>query len=181
VNEAAPKAAGAAAVTLTRAATYLAQNLPKEPQPRGPAFLPGKPPPMSVTDRETAERMIRGALEPEKVLDAIASGRVSREEIAAFRHVFPKRFEQIRAEIVKQAREIEPELTVQQEATLAVLFDAPIGQLTEPETMLGFQEAFASPATNAASQDPTTAPSAGGAVPAPRYRSEWERIEGGLE
>jgi hypothetical protein len=181
VQDVAPKTAGAAAVTLTRAATYLAQNLPKEAPPRGPAFLPGKPPPMSVTDRETANRMIRGALEPEKVIDAIASGRVSREEIAAFRHVYPKRFEQIRREIVKQAHEMQPKLTIQQEAQLAILWDAPMGQLTEPATMLAFTEAFASPTVNAASQDPNVSPSAGGAVPAPRTRTDWDRLEGGLE
>ncbi len=142
LGEAAPKTSQAMASTLTRAAIYLRDKAPKEPPPSGIAFVPQPPRPMSHSELATYAEIVHAVNDPVSVVDDLRHGRVSREQVAALKTVYPELYQHVRAELAAQAIELRPTLSTQQEIALSVLFDVPVGELMKSGTVLSFMNVF---------------------------------------
>lgn len=152
LRESAPSVAQAASTTLMRAAMYIGNQLPPEPAPRGVAWTEQKPRQLGAQQATRIERSLQGA-DFESIMNSLAKGRVNRDAIEAFKHIYPESYARVQQEIRRLGPELRPSMSVQQEMAMSILFDTPVSALTKPSTIKGFQSAFAA--------EPASQPSSG--------------------
>lgn len=144
MGDVAPKVALAASTTIMRAASYVAMSAPKDPAPAGAApFVSQEPRPFKASERAKAQASIEVLQDPTVVIDALNEGRLSREHIEALKFIYPKIYLRTQLMVRELAREGTPNLTVQNEVGLSVLFDTPVNAMMRPENIRGFTQSFA--------------------------------------
>ncbi len=138
----APKVAAEAALTATRAAAWLQHSLPKERAPIGPQFTQRPPTPLSDEQRLKAARIIETVEDPSVVLDRLRSGNLTSDHVATLKYVHPEAYAKIQTYLNTHAAELRPNMTVQQQFTLSMLFGVPITEAMLPENKRAFQASF---------------------------------------
>ena len=140
--QAAPKLAQQVSTVASRAAAWAQYALPKEQAPVGPVFSSPKPRPLSdsqlVKARATIETLQDGSI----VVDRLMQGRLTPEHVAALKYVHPETYAQIQQYLTTHATEVKPELSVQQQFQLGMLFGTPITEASLPENIRAFQASF---------------------------------------
>lgn len=142
LHEDAPRVARAMTMGLTRAAMYISQRLPSEPQPAGLTFQKqrARKPDAMTQARQDA---VINALDIEATIAEFGRGKIDRERIEALRIIAPEHYAKLQAAIRKYGMENEQELTIQQEAALSIVFGTPVSAMMQPSTVRGFQQTFA--------------------------------------
>jgi hypothetical protein len=140
LQEAAPRVAGAMGGVLMRAATYLRTNLPKEPPPAGFSFGPTEPRKLGPYAQARAEAVV-AALDTEGVLRDLESGKADRQRLQALAIINPEAHRDIVDALRRYGQANGAQLSHQQEVAMSIITGTPIGQLMQPRTIRGFQEA----------------------------------------
>ena len=143
MSEYAPKTAAELAIAAARVASYLALNLPKDQLPMGPIFT-GKQASrqFSDTERHKASAMIEVAEDPSVVLDRMQEGLLMSDHVKALKAMHPESFYRIQGFLTSHAAELRPEMTIQQQITLSVLFQKPIAKVMERSNINALQASF---------------------------------------
>jgi hypothetical protein len=142
LRDAAPNITGAVAQSIMRAATLVQQKLPREPPPIGVSF--GPKPARELGPRAQAEfDRALSALDTNKTLDDFAQGRMSREQVEAIKFVNPQLYGAMQKAVRDYGMANDPDITIQKEMALAIMFDTPVSTYTRGATIRGFQQAFA--------------------------------------
>lgn len=148
MRDAAPNVVGAASQLVMRAAQYAASTLPQEPRRIGPARGEERPRKLGLRGEAELTRAL-DALDTDKLLDDLARGRLSRQQIEAVKLVDPDAFYAIRKSFRDYLQENSPEISVQQDVALSIVLDTPVSSYTRGATIRGFQEAFVQGAPSA--------------------------------
>ncbi len=138
----APKVAQQVSTTASRAAAWLQHALPKEQAPIGPVFNRPKDKPLSDTQLIKARATIETVNDGSIVVDRLREGRLTAEHVAALKYVHPETYAQISKYLGDHAAELRPQLTVQQQFQLSMLFGQPITEAMLPENRRAFQASF---------------------------------------
>ncbi len=83
------------------------------------------------------------ALDVNGTLDDLAHRRLSREQIEAVKYVNPELFATMQNAVRQYGMENNPDISIQQEIAMSIVFDTPMSSYTKPSTIKGFQQAFA--------------------------------------
>lgn len=143
MTEYAPKTASEIATASARVASYLAAALPKDQPPMGPIFT-GNNSQRSFSDTEirNASAAIEVAQDPTVVLDRMQQGLLSQAHVKALKAMSPQTFYKIQDFLMMHAAEIRPEMSIQQQVTLSILFQRPIAKVMEPKNVSALQASF---------------------------------------
>jgi hypothetical protein len=179
MQQAAPNIAAQVSQSVMRAATWAQQKLPREPAPVGVSFGPKVP--RAIGPRAQAE-MERGlsALDVDKTLDDLAHRRLSREQIEAVKFVNPPLFAAMAKAMRDYGMANDPNISIQQEMALAIMFNQPVSKYTQGATIRGFQQAFAqgAPSTPTQAGGPQLTPiGSGNSKAAQSLASPTDRME----
>lgn len=147
LDTAAPNVARALSASIMRIATYLQQNTPAEPAPVGVSILPQKARAPSSLQMTRFRDIVDTVNDPMHVVDELRRGHISRDKVEALQQCYPKLYLQIRAELGAQALEDPPDLTIQQDIALSVLFKEPLSATMKPSIRKAFQDTYAQGAT----------------------------------
>lgn len=142
LRDAAPNITGALAGMTMRAATYLQQRMPREPSPIGVSFGQKEPRALGPKAQAELDRAV-DALDANKTLDDLAHNRLSREQVEAIKFINPPLFAQIQSAVRRYGMENDPDISIQKEIAMSIVFDTPMSSYTKPSTIKGFQQAFA--------------------------------------
>jgi hypothetical protein len=146
LRSAAPNVAQMAVANIMRASAYVNAQLPKETQPSTPTFALGPQHPKQLKESDLARirPMIEVLADPAHVVDALVEGRLTRQHVDTLKAFYPRTYARMQAQIrgMQQRGEIK-DLTEQQGVTMSVLFGVPVTAQMQPETVLGFTDAFA--------------------------------------
>lgn len=140
--EVAPQTARAMTSTLMRAGTWLGSKLPPEPPPRALAFGSTKPRPVGPRAQKEIDNAFR-ALDADAFVDDLARGRVDRQALEAMKFINPDAYDDIVGRLRRYGMENRPDLTRQQAVALSIITGTPLTPMMKPETIRGFQEAYA--------------------------------------
>lgn len=174
VQAEAPKTAGALAQKATQAVAFLAQ---KAPVPRtGQSLIPQHQTPR-FSDAEVARfaRYLKAVEDPASVLDDVRDMKVSRESVEAVKAVYPRLFQQMQGDVMKEigrleARgELEARLPWEKRKQLSILLGVPADETLTPAFIKAMQATKPLPPQEgepAPEQQPTQQPQGGGRRPA---------------
>jgi hypothetical protein len=140
--EVAPQTARAMTSTLMRAGTWLSSRLPPEPPPRALAFGSTKPRPVGPRAQKEIDNAFR-ALDADAFVDDLARGRVDRQALEAMKFINPDAYDDIVGRLRRYGMENRPDLTRQQAVALSIITGTPLTPMMKPETINGFQQAYA--------------------------------------
>lgn len=156
LNEVAPRTAQAMTSKFMRAGTWIASRLPPEPPPRALTMGPSKPRPVGPRAQREIDNAVR-ALDSEAFVDDLARGRVDRQALEALKFIDPDIYDDVVGKLRKYGIENRPDLSRQQAVALSIITGTPMTPLMRPETIQGFQQAYAQ-------DEPLPDPSAPGAT-----------------
>jgi hypothetical protein len=157
----APKLAAVASTRAMIGASWLRDNLPKEPAPTGITWnRPQRP--MSDTELLKAGHIIETVEDPTIVVDRLMEGRLTREHVETLKNVHPEVYAQTVQYIRDHGEELRQRLTVQQEVVLSLLFGQPVSEAMLPANVKALQASF-----TGGSQNKKPGEGQGGAAPTP--------------
>jgi hypothetical protein len=142
LSDVAPRTAQAMTSTLMRAGTWIGSRLPPEPPPRIQAFGPNRPRPMGPRAQKEIDNAFR-ALDADAFVDDLARGRVDRQALEAMKFINPDLYDHVVGKLRQYGMENRPDLTRQQAVALSIVTGTPLTPLMKPETIAGFQQAYA--------------------------------------
>ena len=155
--DASPALSAAATTVAVRAATYLGSAAPASPQ-QSSAFQQLPPRKPSDSELETFARKLEAVQDPTVVLNDLAKGRVSRDQVEAVKFVYPKLFAAMQGRVMQEVARFPHELPYPTRIALSVLFEIPADPSMESDNILAFQKTFAQGASQQASGPNTAAP-----------------------
>lgn len=182
----APKVTQAMTSTMMRAASWLQQKLPPEPPPRGLAFGPQPPRKLGPTDQRRVDTAVR-ALDADAFLTDLSNGRVDRQALEAMKFIQPELYSEVVGRMREYGMEHQPELSRQQAVALSIMTGQPLTPMMRPETIRGFQQAYAQeeippdpskPGANEKKKYGGGAPPPGRAQSSRAYASAYDKMEG---
>jgi hypothetical protein len=124
----APNAATAATLTATRVAQFLASKVPAGLQNPSDLWIGDEPPLVSDTERETFARYVKAAEDPASVMEHLARGDITPEEVDALKFCYPRIYTQAQAKLdamVERAAGAKKPLPYAERVTLGVLLERP--------------------------------------------------------
>lgn len=135
-----PSLAALTSATGTRAVAFLAQVMPKNPQPQTlPALAePWKP------DQAQLVRWSRyvGAIEsPQTVLQHVKDGTVTKEEVQTLAAVYPQLLSDMQKKVTEQLASTDKRLSYLQKLSLSKFFGSPVGTAGDPQRFALLQQA----------------------------------------
>jgi len=143
LSEYAPKTAAEVAVATARVASYLVITLPKDQPPMGPIFTTkNSDRHFSDTEIRKASAAIEVAADPTVVLDRMQQGLLSNDHVKALKAMHPQTFYKIQNFLMSHASELRPEMSIQQQVTLSILFQKPIAKVMERSNITALQASF---------------------------------------
>jgi len=143
MSEYAPKTSAEVAVATARVASYLALTLPKDQPPMGPIFTTkNSDRHFSDTEMRKASAVIEVAADPSVVLDRMQQGLLSNDHVKALKAMHPQTFYKIQDFLMSHAAELRPEMSIQQQVTLSILFQKPIAKVMERSNITALQASF---------------------------------------
>lgn len=156
IEAAAPQVARAMSVSMLRMAEHLAKKLPPEPMPSNFSF--GQAPPRRLSDVQLAkaQRIIGSVDSLDDVLKGVANKRLNRESVQGLKDVYPMMFEALKMQLRTEGEKLKPQMSIQQQVALSVLFGEPLNAMMQPKNIRAFQETFSQGA------DPSQTAQAGG-------------------
>lgn len=115
--------------------------------------------PLAIRQRATPVAMrkfmseVRGALEPEKVIDDLGRGVVDRDALAVLKEAHPLTFAQLRNRVADFVQENQEELPYKRRLMLSLTFDFAGDSSLEPQRMAGLQQVAQSLSLQEQAQD----------------------------
>lgn len=143
LHQHAPTVASQAAATLTRAAVWLRDNLPKETPPLQSGLQARQPMPLSDSQLRTAGNIIEAIENPEMAFDRLMQGKLTPEFVATLKAVHLSSYEAMQTYMREHAAELRQNLTIQQEIQASILFQQPLNEIVLPDNVAAFQAVFA--------------------------------------
>ncbi|MBK8583330.1 MAG: hypothetical protein IPL86_16375 [Flavobacteriales bacterium] len=136
--DAAPGTFGASVGVQMRALNYLASKIP-ESSMHTPEILPPKKRPPSEFERLKFSRIIRTLQKPERLLDDLKEGRLSRDAVAV-KTVYPAMHAQIVETVIDEVQNAPTgAMTYQDKINLSFLLDVPLDKSMEPKHIAAIQ------------------------------------------
>jgi hypothetical protein len=117
------------------AASFLNSKLPVDPTSQG-MFSPIKDTPVSDWEMAKFIRYARAVNRPDAVLDAIADGTVTHEEVEALRAVFPKMYSEVRDQIMEDLLDLSKPPPYDSRVEIGLLFELPTDESIDPTFMV---------------------------------------------
>lgn len=144
MREYAPKVAAESALVAGRVAGFLATNLPKDPVPSGPIFTSKKATtrPFSDSEIRKASAMLEVAEDPTVVLDRLDQGLLMKDHVRALKAMHPSTYLSMQSYLIGHATEIRPEMSIQQQIALSIMFEKPIARVMERSNIDALQASF---------------------------------------
>jgi hypothetical protein len=149
-----------------RAVMYLMNNLPPSQKAKGIGSLRSMPASAVPSLQEYKFlRINKGVSNPTAVLKDIEEGNVSRDEIKAFKYVYPEMYAEVVTEATNQVYEMKMKgdsLPLQKISQLGVVLDAPVDSILQPDYVGAVQMALNAPPVN---EEPPPPPANSGITP----------------
>lgn len=143
MSDYAPKIAAEVATSVARVASYLALALPKDQPPMGPIFTTKNTDRIfSDTEIRKASAAIEVAQDPSIVLDRMRDGLLANDHVKALKAMHPQTFYKIQNFLMEHATELRPEMSIQQQVTMSILFQKPIAKVMERSNITALQASF---------------------------------------
>ncbi len=122
---------------------FVAAKVPRDP--RMPSFIPGYPWEPTPAEKDRFARYAEAAERPVTVLEDVADGTVTREQVEALREVYPETYRRVQMDIITQAAELQAVMPWERQVSLSAFF-APTQRLLSSEGLRGLQATYAAPA-----------------------------------
>lgn len=142
--DSAPKISTAAAAAALRVTSFLADKMPPAMRDPNELFPGDEPPLVSDTERETWARYVKASQDPASVLDHLARGDVTPEEVEALKACYPKLYAETQAKVQAatiQAAGAGKPLPYEKRIALGTLFEVPTDPTLAPGVMLAVAQA----------------------------------------
>jgi len=136
-----PRVGSAVSAKLLGIYQQLAAKLPAHHVDTGETLTP-----LAIQRRVTPQAMrsfmasVRGALEPESVINDLARGVVDRDAVAALKEAHPETFQQLRTKVADYVEQNEEQLPFKRRVMLSMTFDFVGDSSLEPQRLAGLQE-----------------------------------------
>jgi hypothetical protein len=144
-----------------RKVAYLAHVAPKKPEPPALQIGPDTSRPSDLAIRAWA-RAVRAVEDPASVEERLARGIVTPEEAAAYRAVYPARFEALQREIFAAAPTLDKTLPMSKKVALSIFTGIPVTPAMQPNVLAVLQATFAvEPGSAGGTQAPRPQPNFG--------------------
>ena len=157
----APRTAAAVQMARDSAVSYLESKAPKAMQRQTSPLMRrmSRESPPSAQEIHKFARILDAAKNPERVLERVQTGTVSRDEIEALKAVYPRRFAQLQQQTMAHLAEYGGDMSYRDRVQLGLLLDIEADPSLRPESIRLSQSAYAQ------------AGAAGGSAPGPAPRS----------
>jgi hypothetical protein len=133
---------------------FVSTKVPRDP--RMPSAVPGYPWEPSRAERDRFARYVEAAERPQTVLEDLADGTVTKEQVDALREVYPEMYRRVQMDVITRAAELQETLPWSKRVALSAFFAAPTERLLSPDGLRGLQATYATP--------PAPAPETGGGL-----------------
>lgn len=140
--EGAPNIKMALGTQLTRTAVFLHSKMPRDPMYGLSIFADKTDFTPSDMELEIFGRYVDAAQDPATVIENLAEGTVSPQEIETLRTLYPNVFQDVLDEIMVTLTEYEEDLPYQHKLTLGLLFDIPADVSMTPQFLLTMQSNY---------------------------------------
>lgn len=138
----APKTATAFSLHVARLASYLAQSLPKTTPPPGLVFTRPKDRPLSDSDLRRAAAIVETVEDPSIVVDRLLQGRLTKDHVVALKIGSPTNYQKIRSYLNDHAIDLRPQMDVQDQISLSILFQMPVAEVMKRANVTALQASF---------------------------------------
>lgn len=144
IFNAAPKTAGELSRVAVSAMNFLSSKAPKSSASPGflDAYKPIKMP--SSIDMSKFERYLSAISKPASVMKNIQDGTVTRDEMDAFKTVYPSMFHELQNQLVQKLPEMAQNMPYNRRIQLGMLFGVAADQSMQPGNIMGLQGNFGS-------------------------------------
>jgi hypothetical protein len=175
IQEHAPGVATAYAATVSNALGFLNAKMPKSADPLND--VPALQRPYQPGDAELARfgRYVRAVADPSTVFEDLRHGRVTKEAVEALQAVYPRFYEDMKAQALDQLSGSKKPLDYARRVALGNLLGTPLDSSARPARVIALQQAFAG--GGAPQGQP---PSSGRPVKPPQSMSASQALEAGL-
>jgi hypothetical protein len=136
----APKAADAFTMKMTQALQYLHGEMPKALTP--PSLVSHRPFKPSDRDMTKFERRVSTALDPFRVIDDLADGTLTREQVETVETIYPKLMGTIRMRVIQHLSENPKEYPYASRLKLSLLLGQELDPSLSPQSIQTLQAAF---------------------------------------
>lgn len=154
----APETSAAFQRTALTATAYLAQQIPaghKDFRSLQPQF---QTPRVSDSEEYRFNRVFDAVHDPTTVLESMAKGRVSHDQVEAVKAVYPKLFAEMQTKVVEHLHSMKAPLAYDKRVQLGILLDVPTDATLDPDFIKTMQANFAGEDGN--SKEGASAPTA---------------------
>lgn len=132
----APKLATATTMKVAEVTRFLATKIPVGMRDSTDFFVGQQPPMVSDTERDTFARYVKAATDPASVVERMAKGDITPEEVDTLKAVYPQMYSAIQARVRDEVLAHQADgkqLPYDKRVTLGVLFDVPTDASMQPE------------------------------------------------
>jgi len=145
IMESAPKVAVAMEETRRRAAEYLLETAPGPPRQSANPVLSRmhRDRPVDAGELRRWTRRKDAIENPQSVLDSIANGRLTREQVEAWAAVYPERLAALREATMAEVSEKQRDIPYERRVQLGLLLGIPLDPSLRPEQIRASQAAYA--------------------------------------
>lgn len=160
----APETAQALIETQLRAVAFLHEKMPKDPDSQPSPFSPRWQP--SDSEISTFERYADAVQNPLGVLDDLEAGTVTQEQVETLQAVYPSIYEELKAQLIERAAQLQGTLPYRDRLQLSLLFDVALDPSLDPSFVSAVQKSYGQPAAQESrpASSPTSARSKLGAL-----------------
>jgi hypothetical protein len=141
--EDAPGIQAAASAQLTKVADFLQSKMPQDPMAGETALF--NQPYWEPSDYELAkfQRYVDAAENPITVLEHMAAGSVTPEEIETLQTLYPQMYDRLQKQVLNAIMKPDVVMSYDQRLMLAAIFDTPVDPTLQPHMMGALQQTFA--------------------------------------
>lgn len=139
----APMVSSALGAQFTKTAQFLAEKLPMDPLAHQGINYHKSPWEPSDFELARFERYVSAAENPTNVLNKVASGNVSPEEVETLKALYPSVFNRLQRQVLDAIMEPNADLTYDQRLTIGTLFDVPADVTLDPSFIASMQSQYA--------------------------------------
>lgn len=142
-GEGAPAIQAAASAQLTKTAEFLQSKMPEDPMASETALF--KQPYWEPSDYELAkfQRYVDAAENPITVLEHMAAGSVTPEEIETLQTLYPQMYDRLQKQVLDAIMKPDVNMSYDQRLMLSSIFDTPVDPTLQPNMMGALQQTFA--------------------------------------
>ena len=153
--KAAPETSSQVDALTHRGMDYIASKMPK--QAINPSFMDAYRPPRLPSNQELSKfnRVLQAVEKPASVLEGIARGTATREEVDALKAVYPATYENMRDMFITAMPKMSKTMSYQKKIQLGMLLDVPTDRSLQTKNILGLQEMFGEPPATEGVMQPT--------------------------